>query len=142
MDPDEVIHIPSIGEEAPRPITRRHAAQIIEARTAELFDHVAREIEAAGATNRLQAGLALTGGGAMLPGVARAARDQLGMSARVLAPTGLGGLTDSISSPPYAASSGLLLWGARNWTADEERSGGRGSDVGNRLAKLFKGLMP
>lgn len=142
VDPDEVIQITSIGEEAPRPVTRRHVAQIIEARTSELFDHVAREIEAAGATNRLQAGLALTGGGALLTGIARAARDQLGMSARPLAPSGLGGLTDSISSPPYAASCGLLLWGAKNWSAEGEHEGGRAGDVGGRIAKLLRGLMP
>ena len=141
VDPDEVIQITSIGEEGPRPITRRHVAQIVEARTAELFDHVAREIEAAGAKNRLQAGLALTGGGAMLTGVAKAARDQLEMSTRVLAPSALGGLTDSISSPPYAAASGLLVWGAKNWTTDDERVG-RAADVGGRLAKIFRGLIP
>jgi cell division protein FtsA len=143
VDPDEVIQIMSIGEDGPRPITRRHVAQIIEARTAELFDHVAREIEAAGATNRLQAGLALTGGGSQLIGIAKAARDQLGMSARVLAPAGLGGLTDSISTPPYSASSGLLLWGANHWTGEDERAGGRALDgMGGRIAKIFKGLMP
>ncbi len=143
VDPDEVIQIISIGEEAPRPITRRHVAQIIEARTAELFDHVAREIEAAGATNRLQAGLGLTGGGALLTGLGKAARDQLGMSARVLVPQGLGGLTDAISTPPYAAASGLLLWGARNWTTEDERAGNRSLDgVGGRIARIFRGLMP
>jgi cell division protein FtsA len=143
VDPDEVIQITSIGEDQPRPITRRHVAQIVEARTAELFDHVAREIEAAGATNRLQAGLALTGGGSLLTGLGKAARDQLGMSARVLAPTGLGGLTDSISTPPYSAASGLLIWGARNWTAEDERAGGRALEgMGGRIAKLFRGLMP
>ncbi|HUQ41221.1 MAG TPA: cell division protein FtsA [Candidatus Limnocylindrales bacterium] len=143
VDPDEVIQITSIGEDQPRPITRRHVAQIIEARTAELFDHVAREIEAAGATNRLQAGLALTGGGAQLTGLAKAARDQLGMAARVHAPARLGGLTDSISTPPYSASSGLLLWGANHWTAEDERAGGRALDgVGGRIAKIFRGLMP
>src|SRR5438309_2578295 len=142
VDPDEVIQITSIGEEGPRPITRRHVAQIIEARTAELFDHVAKEIEAAGATNRLQAGLALTGGGAQLTGIAKTARDQLGMSARLLRPAGLGGLTDAISTPAYAASSGLLLWGARNWTTEDERATGRAGEVGNRLARLFRGLMP
>jgi cell division protein FtsA len=143
VDPDEVIQITSIGEDQPRPITRRHVAQIIEARMAELFDLVAREIEAAGATNRLQAGLGLTGGGSLLTGVARAARDQLGMAARVLGPTGLGGLTDGISTPPYAASSGLLLWGAKNWTAEDERAGGRALDgVGGRIVKIFRGLMP
>ena len=143
VDPDEVIQITSIGEDGPRPITRRHVAQIIEARTAELFDHVAREIEAAGATNRLQAGLALTGGGAQLTGIAKAARDQLGMSARVLAPAGLGGLTDSISTPPYSASSGLLLWGANHWTGEDERAGNRALDgMSGRIVKIFKGLMP
>jgi cell division protein FtsA len=143
VDPDEVIQITSIGEESPRPITRRHVAQIIEARTAELFDHVAREIEAAGATNRLQAGLALTGGGSQLIGIAKAARDQLGMSARVLAPAGLGGLTDSISTPPYSAASGLLLWGAKNWTTEGERAGGRALDgMSGRIARIFRGLMP
>jgi cell division protein FtsA len=143
VDPDEVIQITSIGEDQPRPITRRHVAQIVEARTAELFDHVAREIEAAGATNRLQAGLALTGGGSLLTGLGKAARDQLGVSARILAPTGLGGLTDSISTPPYSAASGLLIWGARNWTAEDERAGGRALEgMGGRIAKLFRGLMP
>lgn len=143
VDPDEVIQIISIGEEVPRPITRRHVAQIIEARTAELFDHVAREVEAAGATNRLQAGLGLTGGGSLLTGIGRAARDQLGMSARVLVPRGMGGLTDAISTPPYSAASGLLTWGARNWTADGEREGARSLDgVGGRIARIFRGLMP
>src|SRR6266511_2619584 len=143
VDPDEVIQITSIGEDVPRPVTRRHVAQIIEARTAELFDHVAREIEAAGATNRLQAGMVLTGGGALLTGIARAARDQLGMSARVMAPTGVGGLTDAISSPPYSAASGLLIWGARNWSADDERASARSLDgVGGRLARLFRSFMP
>ncbi len=143
VDPDEVIQITSIGEDVPRPVTRRHVAQIIEARTAELFDHVAREIEAAGATNRLQAGMVLTGGGALLTGIARAARDQLGMSARVMAPTGVGGLTDSIASPPYSAASGLLIWGARNWSADDERASARSLDgVGGRLARLFRSFMP
>src|SRR5216117_4626747 len=143
VDPDEVIQITSIGEDQPRPITRRHVAQIIEARTAELFDHVAREIEAAGATNRLQAGLALTGGGSQLTGIAKAARDQLGMAARVMSPTGLGGLTDSIAAPPYSASSGLLIWGAKNWSADEDHVAARSLDgVGGRLSRLFRSLMP
>src|SRR5207245_8040703 len=143
VDPDEVIQITSIGEDAPRPVTRRHVAQIIEARSAELFDHVAREIEAAGATNRLQAGLVQSGGGAMLTGIARAARDQLGMSARVVAPTGVGGLTDKVSSPPYSAASGLLIWGAHNWSAEDERASARSLDgIGGRLGRLFRSLMP
>src|SRR5437867_1967751 len=143
VDPDQVLQVTSIGEDTAHGVTRRHIAEIVESRANEIFGFVAKEIEAAGATNRLQAGLVLTGGGSGLTGATRAARDQLGMSARVVAPTGLGGLVDRVSTPPYAAASGLLLWGARNWPTEDERAGGRALEgVGDRLGKIFKGLMP
>ena len=143
VDPDEVLQVTSIGEDISHGVTRRHIAEIVESRVGEIFGFVAKEIEAAGATNRLQAGLVLTGGGSLLTGITRAARDQLGMSARIVGPTGLGGLTDQISTPPYAAASGLLVWGARNWPADEARAGGRALEgVTSRIGKIFKGLMP
>ena len=94
-----------------------------------------------GATNRLQAGLVLTGGGSGLQGLSRAARDQLGMAARVTGPRGLGGLTDQISTAPYAAASGLLLWGARHWGEEQEEAGSR-AGVGTRIARIFRGLVP
>lgn len=143
VDPDEVVQITSIGEDLAHGVTRRTVAQIIEARLNEIFEAVQQEIAAAGATNRLQAGLVLTGGGAMLAGINRAARDQLGMSARVVGPQNLGGLTDQVSTPPYSAASGLLLWGAKNWTLDDDHSAGRSLDgLSGRIGKLFKGLMP
>ncbi len=144
VDPDEVVQITSIGEDVSHGVTRRHVAEIIESRIFELFKLVSAELETAGATNRLQAGLVLTGGGALLQGIARAGRDQLGMSARVVAPHGLGGLTDSVATPPYAAASGLLLWGARSWNEGDERARGRapGEGLGTRIGKLFRGLMP
>src|SRR5437899_11556927 len=125
VDPDEVLRATPSGEDTSHGVTRRHIAEIVESRVAEIFRFVAAEIEAAGATNRLQAGLVLTGGGSSLTGAARAARDYLGMSARVVGPTGLGGLTDQIATPPFSASSGLLLWGARNWPSADEPASGR-----------------
>lgn len=143
VDPDEVVQITSIGEDLPHGVTRRHIAEIVQSRMRELFELVAAEIEAAGATNRLQAGLVLTGGGALLQGIGRAARDQLGMAARVTGPRGLGGLTDQISTPPFAAASGLLLWGARHWGAEAEGARSRALDGwGSRLARIFRGLVP
>ena len=143
VDPDEVVQITSIGEELAHGVTRRTVAQIIEARLKDVFEAVQQEVAAAGATNRLQAGVVLTGGGSMLNGINRAGRDQLGMSARVVGPQNLGGLTDQVSTPPYAAASGLLLWGAKNWTLDDSHDGNRSLDgLSGRLGKLFKGLMP
>ena len=143
VDPDEVVQITSIGEDIAHGVTRRTVAQIIEARLKDVFEAVQHEIDAAGVTNRLQAGVVLTGGGGLLNGINRAARDQLGMSARVVGPQNLGGLTDQVSTPPYALASGLLLWGARHWTLDDDRAAGRSLDgLSGRLGKLFKGLMP
>lgn len=141
VDPDEVVQITSIGEDLPHGVTRRHIAEISQSRVRELFDLVAAEVDAAGATNRLQAGLVLTGGGSELQGLGRAARDQLGMATRVTRPRGLGGLTDQISTPSYAAASGLLLWGARHWGEEQEEAGSR-AGVGTRIARLFRGLVP
>ncbi len=147
VDPDEVLQVTSIGEETSHGVTRRHIAEIVESRVTEILKFIGAEIEAAGATNRLQAGLVLTGGGSLLDGVTKAARDQLGMSARVVGPRGLGGLTDQIATPPYSAASGLLLWGAHNWASDDDRGNGHGprtpfDGVSSRIGKIFKGLMP
>src|SRR5438034_1800477 len=143
VDPDEVLQVTSIGEETSHGVTRRPIAEIVESRVTEIFKFIGAEIEAAGAIKRLQAGLVLTGGGSSLTGVARAARDYLGMSARVVGPTGLGGLTDQIATPPFSASSGLLLWGAHNWPSDDERASGTALEgVTARIGKIFKGLMP
>ena len=81
VDPDEVLQVTSIGEETSHGVTRRHIAEIVESRVAEIFRFVAAEIEAAGATNRLQAGLVLTGGGSSLTGVARAGDERAGRRA-------------------------------------------------------------
>src|SRR5437899_2513675 len=148
MDADrhQLLQLTSSGEETSHGVTRRHIAEIVESRVTEILKFVGAEVEAAGATNRLQAGLVLTGGGSLLDGVTRAARAQLGMSARVVGPRGLGGRTDQIATPPYSAASGLLLWGAHNWASDDARGNGHGprtpfDGVSSRIGKIFKGLM-
>src|SRR2546426_4474248 len=138
VDPDEIVQVHQIGEDHPRGVTRRHLAEIVESRMQELFELIAREVDRAGATNRLQSGLVLTGGGSILTGTAQAARDQLNMSARVVAPSGVGGLTDQIATPSYAAASGLLLWGTKHWSLDGGTSNGHLDGLGGRVRGLLK----
>lgn len=142
VDPDEVVQVPQIGEDLPRGVTRRHIAEIVESRMQEVLELVAREVDRAGATNRLQAGIVLAGGGALLAGTAQAARDQLNVSARVVAPSGVGGLTDQIASPGYATATGLLLWGAKNWSLEDDGGRARRDGVGGALRGFFRRLLP
>jgi cell division protein FtsA len=67
----------------------------------------------------LPAGVILTGGGAQLAGAAELGREVLGMPVRIAAPSGIGGLTDTILTPGYSTAVGLLVWGASTLDDDE-----------------------
>ena len=110
---DEEISVSVLGEEAGRTISRLELCQIIEARMRETFEFLGAEMRSAGA-GMLPAGLILTGGASQLSGLAELGREVLQMPVRVVAPTGVSGLTDSILSPAYATAIGLLQWGARS----------------------------
>jgi cell division protein FtsA len=108
---DEEISVSVLGEQAGRTIGRTELCQIIEARMRESFEMLGAQMRSAGA-GMLPAGLILTGGGAQLSGVAELGREVLEMPVRVMAPTNVAGLTDSILTPAYASAIGLLQWGA------------------------------
>jgi cell division protein FtsA len=77
----------------------------------ETFELLGAEMKSAG-SGMLPAGLVLTGGGSELAGIAELGREVLQMPVRVVGPSGIGGLTDSILTPAYSTAIGLLLWGA------------------------------
>ena len=115
---DEDISVSVLGEDAGRTVSRLEVCQIIEARMRETFELLGNEIRAAG-VGMLPAGIILTGGAAQLAGAAELGRSVLQMPVRVAAPTGIGGLVDTLLEPSYSTSVGLLLWGARVLSGDE-----------------------
>ncbi len=119
VQPDEVITVESMGEEAGRTIRRSEACSIIEARMGELFDKIGEEIASAGHGGMLPAGIVLTGGAAQLAGAPELGREVLQMPVRVAAPAGVGGLVDHLLTPAFSTSIGLLVWGAHEVIAGE-----------------------
>jgi cell division protein FtsA len=115
---DEDISVSVLGEDAGRTVSRLEVCQIIEARMRETFELLGNEIRAAG-VGMLPAGIILTGGAAQLAGAAELGRSVLQMPVRVAAPTGIGGLVDTLLEPSYSTSVGLLLWGAKVLSGDE-----------------------
>lgn len=83
---------------------------IIEARAEEIFDLVLQEIKRSGYDGLLPAGVVLTGGTSLLPGVRTLASNVLGLPVRIARPENLVGMTDQIGSPAYSTSVGLLFW--------------------------------
>lgn len=107
---EDLFSIRSYGQENPIQISRRDLAYIIEARVEEIFRFVLQEIKRSGYDGLLPAGVVLTGGSALLPGITKLGAEVLGLPVRVAQPENLIGLVDQLYSPAYSTSIGLLKW--------------------------------
>lgn len=133
VDQNEMIDLPSTKGQGVRQAKRELLAHIIQERLDEIFLLVATEIEKAGFTGRLPAGVVLTGGGAQLPGIVELAREVFATPARVGVPEkGISGLIDSVQAPRYAVPAGLVLYAARQ---RGDNTGGSGGDA--KVDRLF-----
>lgn len=111
---NEVISIPGIRGQAPREITVRNLAAIIQARMEEIIEHVYYEINNSGFERKLIAGIVVTGGGAQLKHITQLFEYITGMSTRVGLPTEHLASTndlDLLASPMYATGIGLVMKG-------------------------------
>ncbi|MDR2030836.1 MAG: cell division protein FtsA [Azoarcus sp.] len=110
--PEEMIEVPSVGDRPARLLTRQTLADVIEPRVSEIFDLVVAELRRSGYEELLSSGIVLTGGAALMPGMAELGEDIFHMPVRVGAPFYEGGLADVICHPQYAAAMGLVIEGA------------------------------
>lgn len=110
---DDEIHVEHFVGGKKRSISRTLLHQVIEARVEEIFRMLRAEVRRVGYDGLLPAGVVLTGGTALLPGIEEVARNVLNLPVRVGIPVRLGGLADAIDSPAYATSVGLVRWGLK-----------------------------
>ena len=107
---EDLFSVRSFGQDNPVQMSRRDLAYIIEARVEEIFRFVLQEIKRSGYDGLLPAGVVLTGGSALLPGIKKLGAEVLGLPVRVAQPENLVGLVDQLYSPAYSTSVGLLNW--------------------------------
>ena len=148
---EEHFSIRPFGEDKPVDISRKDMALIIEARVEEIFNLIQQEIKRSGYDGLLPAGMVLTGGTSLLPGIRQVASNILGMPVRLAKPENLLGLVDNLSSPSYSTSVGLLYWAAdlqedmqpssRGRPLFSIRKGDNTIDL-DKLKSWFKRLLP
>jgi len=85
---------------------------IMKPRLLEIFGLVLEEVKKSGYGGMTPAGVVITGGGGLTLGVEEACRMRMALPVRVGKPVGITGLIDEIRGPDYAASVGLILYGA------------------------------
>ncbi len=119
---DEVVSIPGIRGRAPKEISFRNLASIIQARLEEIFEHVHYEIKNSGFERRLIAGIVLTGGGAMMKHIDQLAAFVTGMDVRIGYPNEhlAKGTIEELASPMYATGIGLVIEGISRHLNEEE----------------------
>ncbi len=124
----DIVDLPSTPAQGARNAPRRVLAHIMHMRLQEIFEYALDEVTSAGFHQRLSAGVVLTGGVALTPGIVELARDVFAMPARIGVPgAGLRGLADSVESPAMAVPVGLVLYGARQVVVSGFGTGGRRS---------------
>lgn len=110
VNPQEFFTVKPFGEDRPVEINRQELVNVIEARVEEIFGLVLQEIKRSGYDGLLPAGMVLTGGSSLLPGIRILANRVLGLPVRIAKPENMVGLIDKLLSPAYSTSVGLLRW--------------------------------
>ena len=114
--PDETIKVPSVGDRAPRELSRQALAEVVEPRYEELFTLILAELRRSGYEDMIPAGIVLTGGSAKMEGAVELAEEIFHMPVRLGTPQGIKGIGDVVRNPVYSTAVGLLMYGLRKQT--------------------------
>ncbi len=120
--------------------SKRHIAEITEARMEEIFKIIKDDMKRIGKDTLLPAGIILTGGGAKLSGIDVLAKECFKLPVEVGKPHSLSGLTDKAYDPSLSVSVGLMLY-----AFEEGHSLGGSlptSEVVGKLKKIIKTFLP
>jgi cell division protein FtsA len=111
---NELVCIPGLRGRAPKEITLRNLASIIQARMEEIIEHVYFEIRNSGYEKKLIGGIVVTGGGSQLKHITQLFEYITGMDTRIGYPTehlASSNSIENLTSPMYATGIGLVLKG-------------------------------
>lgn len=110
---NEIVSIPGLRGHAPKEISVRNLAHIIQARMEEILEHVYYEIKHSGFDNKLIGGIVLTGGGSMMRNLVQLVEYITGLNARIGYPTEHLTKTkgEEVCHPMYSTGVGLMVKG-------------------------------
>jgi cell division protein FtsA len=106
--------VTGVGGRGDKEIPRQQLASMIEPRMEEIFTLANREVKKNHFADLLGAGVVLTGGTSLLPGVVELAEQIFEMPVRRGVPSGLSGLMENVRDPRYSTGVGLILHAVLN----------------------------
>jgi cell division protein FtsA len=139
VDPQETIEMPGPGPGQLRNVTRELIAHITVQRLDEILGMVRLELDRLELLPQLGAGIVLTGGGAVIPGMVELAQQIVPSAVRLGVPgEGLSGLADSVGRPRFATAVGLALHGVERFGETGEGASTVTSGVMSKVGMWIK----
>lgn len=132
-----VVEVPTVGDRKPRKVSQRVMVEILEARMEEIIQLVNKEISGSGYRSRLNAGIVITGGSALLAHIVEMAEQVLDMPVRIGYPRGVEGRLDEVNSPRCTTAVGLLIYGSQVLQSKAKR----GSGVMKKFKDIVKNIV-
>jgi cell division protein FtsA len=120
IKPNLVVDVPTVGDREPRKVTQKVLVDIIEARIVEILEMMNNELIASGQKNKINGGVVLTGGTALLVNLVELAEQIFDLPVRVGYPTGFAGKIDELYNPRCTTAAGLVIFG-RNKNFEKAR---------------------
>lgn len=131
---EEMVEVPGVAGRPTRQLSRQLLASMIEPRVEEILAAARREIRKSLYGENLTAGVVLTGGASLMPGLAELAEQVLDLPVRRGSPVGMNGMTEAAGDPRQATGVGLVLHAWNQEMADLSYGNGAG------LARGFEGM--
>ena len=104
--------VPGVFGRSSRTMQTRDLTAIVEARLEENFLMIKKKIEMSGLSEKIGAGIVVTGGSALMKDIEKLATKTFNIPTRIGHVTNLNGMDSLLESPLYATAAGLLLLGS------------------------------
>ena len=144
VKPGETMAVKTVGSKDLKNVSRDIMADILGPRVDEMFSILKSEIYSNGLENSYPSGLVLTGGSALLDGIAEIVESVFEVPVRIGQPANIGGLKDVVKNPAFATGVGLVIYGSKN-SSDKlpikKESGISFSKLLERMKQWFKDIL-
>jgi len=137
IKPNLVVEVPTVGDREPRKVTQKVLVDILEARIIEILEMMNRELVISGQKNKINGGIVITGGTALLANLVDLAEQIFDLPVRIGYPSGISGKIDELHNPRCTTAVGLVMFGRNN----QNVNGGHDSGMVKKVREWMKKIM-
>lgn len=125
IDGDTIIEVPTVGDRKPRKVKQRIMGEILEPRIEEMLIILNQEMIDSSYKDRLNAGVVICGGTALLDHIVDLAEQIFDLPVRIGYPRDIHEAPESINSPQHATGVGLVIYASRHASGKKWRVPGK-----------------